>query len=295
MANTIAGVNPTRIAQLTLTALKARLPLFSAFTQSFSDEIAVSGDAVVTRFVTLPTVVDFNAAKTTGSNTLTARTTTLFHYAGVPLGFTDKENSLSDVSLYEMFIAPSINMLLQNVFTNVTSLIKNATYLTNVIYSTGTSFNANAVAVMAQNLTSANVSPDNRFLILPPTYAQGLKTDPSVQAAYAYGAGNSIRSGVIPRVHGFDVFETGMSIPTNSENLVGFGCAPQALLLATRVPVLPRNWAGQVMNVQDPDTGLTVQLRDYYDGTVQRTEVCLIYGAQIGIAGNLVAIRSANA
>ena len=59
--------------------------------------------------------------------------------------------------------------------------------------------------------------------------------------------------------------------------------------------MLPRNWAGQVMNVQDPDTGLTVQLRDYYDGTVQRTEVCLIYGSQIGIAGNLVALRSANA
>lgn len=295
MANTIAGVNPTRIAQLTLTALKAQLLPFSAFTQNFSDEIAVSGDAVVTRFVTLPAVSDFNANKNVGNQTLTARTTTLYHYAGVSIGFTDKENSFSDVSLYEMFIEPAINSLLQNVFTNVTTLIKNATFLTNVIYATGTAFNANAVAVMCQNLTTANVAMGNRSLILPPLYAQGLKTDPSVQAAYAYGAGNSIRSGVIPNVHGFKVYETGMSIPTNSENLVGFGCAPQALLLATRTPQLPRNWAGTTMNVTDPDTGLTVQMRDWYDGTTQRTEFCLIYGAQIGIAGNLVAIRTANA
>jgi len=295
MANTIAGVNPTRIAQLTLTALKAQLLPFSAFTQNFSDEIAVSGDAIVTRYVTLPTVTDFNSSKAVGNNTLTAKTINIFHYAGVSIGFTDKENSLSDVSLYEMFIAPSINMLLQNVWTNVTTLIKNATFATNVIYATGTSFNANAVAVMCQNLTSANVSLGNRSLILPPTYAQGLKTDPSVQAAYAYGAGNSIRSGVIPAVHGFQVYETGMSIPTNSENLVGFGCAPQALLLATRTPQIPRNWAGAVQNVQDPDTGLTVQIRDWYDGTTQRTEFCLMYGAQTGIGGNLVAIRTANA
>ncbi len=295
MANTIAGVNPTRIAQLTLTALKAKLLPFSAFTQNFSDDIAVSGDAVVTRYATLPSVQDFNANKNVGNNTLTAKTINIFHYAGVSIGFTDKENSLSDLSLYTLFVEPAVNSLLQNVFTNVTTLIKNATFATNVIYATGTSFNANAVAVMAQNLTSANVSLGQRTLILPPTYAQGLKTDPSVQAAYAYGAGNSIRSGVIPRVHGFDVYETGMSIPTNSENLVGFGCAPQGLLLATRVPQLPRNWAGAVQSVTDPDTGLTSQMRDWYDGTTQRTEWCLMYGAQTGIAGNLVAIRTANA
>lgn len=292
MANTIAGVNPTRIAQLTLESLKATLIPFSAFTTNFSDEVASSGDAVVTRYVTNPAVTDFNANKNVGNNTLTARTTTIYHYAGVSLGFTDKENSLSDIALAQQFINPAINSLCQNVFTNAAGLILNASF-SNVVY-TSAQFSAANVAAIAQTMTTANVSLDNRHLIIKPTYAQTLKTDSGVMASYAYGNNLAVTTGRVPRVFGFEVHETGMSIPTNSENLQGWACTPQALLIAARVPAQPRNWAGQVLNVTEPVSGLTVQYRDWYDGTTQRTEVCLMYGCQIGVTGNLLAIRSAN-
>jgi hypothetical protein len=292
MANTIAGVNPTRIAQLTLQSLKAQLIPFSAFTTNFSNEIAVSGDAVTTRYVTNPVTQDFNANKNVGNNTLTARTITLYHYVGVSLGFTDRENSLSDIQLAQQFIDPAINSLCQNVFTNVASLILNASF-SNVVY-TAAQFSAANVANIAGQMTTANVSLVNRHLVIKPTYALTLKTDSGVQASYAYGNNQAVSTGRVPDVFGFQVHESGLSIPTNSENLEGWACTPQALLLAARVPALPRNWAGQVMNVTEPDSGLTVQYRDWYDGTTQRTEVCMIYGAQIGVTGNLLAIRKAN-
>ena len=56
---------------------------------------------------------------------------------------------------------------------------------------------------------------------------------------------------------------------------------------------MPRNWYGEVRNITDPASGLTIQFRDYYDGTSQRTEWCFIYGAQIGNPGNLLRILSA--
>jgi hypothetical protein len=261
-------------------------------TTNLSADIASAGDAVVTRYITNPVTQDFNANKNVGNSTLTSRTTTLFHYVGVSLGFTDRERSLSDIDLRRLFIQPAINALWQNVFTNVGSLILNASF-SNVVY-TSAQFSAANVANIAQTMTTANVMQDNRSLIIKPTYAQTLKTDSGVQASYAYGNNLAITTGKVPRVFGFDVIETSMSIPTNNENLQGWACTPQALILATRVPALPENWAGAALNVTDPESGLTVQLRDYYDGTTQRTEVCMIYGAQIGVTGNLLAIRSAN-
>ena len=292
MANTIAGVNPTRISQITLNALRATGFPLSSMTTNLSADIASAGDAVVTRYITNPVTQDFNANKNVGNSTLTSRTTTLFHYVGVSLGFTDRERSLSDIDLRRLFIQPAINALWQNVFTNVGSLILNASF-SNVVY-TSAQFSAANVANIAQTMTTANVMQDNRSLIIKPTYAQTLKTDSGVQASYAYGNNLAITTGKVPRVFGFDVIETSMSIPTNNENLQGWACTPQALILATRVPALPENWAGAALNVTDPESGLTVQLRDYYDGTTQRTEVCMIYGAQIGVTGNLLAIRSAN-
>lgn len=292
MANTIAGVNPTRIAQLTLDALRVTSFPLNSMTTNFSDEVATSGDAVTTRYITNPVTQDFSANKNVGNQTLTARTTTLYHYVGVSLGFTDKENSFSDIQLSQLFIQPAVNALWQNVFTNVASLVLNASF-SNIVL-TAPQFSAANVAAISNVQTIANVQTFNRHLIIKPSYAYTLKTDTAVQASYAYGGNQAITTGKLPNVYGYEIHETSMSIPSNSENLEGWACTPQALLLATRVPALPRNWAGQVMNVTDPGSGLTVQYRDYYDGTTQRTELCLIYGAQIGVTGNLLAIRKAN-
>ena len=63
-----------------------------------------------------------------------------------------------------------------------------------------------------------------------------------------------------------------------------------------RSAATPRNWAGSTQNVTDPRTGLTVQYRDWYDAAngEQVTEVCLLYGAGVGVAGNLHRILSAS-
>jgi hypothetical protein len=94
-------------------------------------------------------------------------------------------------------------------------------------------FTAANVARIARIQTAAKVPLSNRHLLINPTYAETLKKDTSVQAAYAYGPGNTIREGNIPRVYGYDVHEWNGTIPTTN-NLAAIAFVPQSLIL-TRI------------------------------------------------------------
>lgn len=289
--NTLNGVNPTRISQLTLETL-ATMPLdFSWLTTDLSPDVARSGDSVVTRYVTNPVAQDLNASKAASNSATTSRTITLFHYMGVAIGFSDKEMAFSDIKLTEQFIKPALTAMFVNVWDNVAGLVTATAFSQNTICN-ATNFNAANVANVGTNLTKANVATFDRHLVINPDMALTLKKDTSLSAAYAYGGNQVITEGMVPRVYGFNVHEFNGVIPTNSCNLIGWASRPQALLLATRVPETPRNWYGTVTNITDPRSGLTIQFRDYYDGNQQKTEFGIIYGAQIGNPGNLWRITS---
>lgn len=290
--NTLGGVNATRISQLTLDALQTTVLPFKAFTTDFNADIAQSGSAVSTRFVTNPSVSNFAATRSSQNATTTARTVTLSNYVGVDLGFGDTEMSFSDVKLTEMFIRPAVVALFENVIASVFALVTSANYSSSTLI-TAANFNAANVAGLCTTLNTAKVTSVGRSLIFSPTYADTLRKDTSITAAYAIGNPDFIRTGKVPPIHGFTPYEFNGTIPTNSENLAAIALAPQAVCVAARQPAMPRNWAGQVIPITEPDSGLTIQFRDWYDGQEQRTQLCLIYGTAVGIAGNLARIRSA--
>lgn len=290
MANAINGVFATRISKLTLDALlTTELPITSFWTD-FSSDIQDYGNAVTTRYPNALTVANFASAKTAIDSNTVARTITLDKYIGVPVQFTDTEMSFSDVKLMEMFIKPAVVALFENVMATQLALVTVASFTSNNVIAAA-DFTAANVARISRIQTVAKVPLGNRHLLINPTYAETLKKDSSVQAAYAYGPGNTIRTGKIPEVYGYQVHEYNGTIPTTN-NLAAIAFAPQALLLAIRPPVMPRNWYGEVRNITDPNSGLTIQFRDYYDGTQQRTEWCFIYGCQIGNPGNLTRITN---
>jgi hypothetical protein len=291
--NTIAGVNPQRIAKLTLDALQTTvLPLTSAFVTNFSDEIAESGNTVTTRFVTNPSVQNFATARAAQNSVTTARTVTLDKYVGVDVGFSDTEVSFSDIKLTELYIRPAIVALFENVMTSCFSLFTSANFSANTLI-TAANFTGTNIASLATALNTAKASQVNRSLIIPPTYADTMRKDTNITLAYAIGSAEYLKSGRPAPVHGFTPYEYNGTIPNNSENLAAVALAPQALCLAARQPQTPRNWHGAVLPVTDPTSGLTLQWRDFYDNQEQRTQLCLIYGVQIGVTGNGHRIRSA--
>jgi hypothetical protein len=280
----------TRLSKLTLDALlTAPLPIMNFWT-NFSSDISDYGNAVTTRYPNALVAQNFLANKNSIDSNTVARTITLDKYIGVPVAFTDTEVSFSDFQLTEMFVKPALTTLFENVMATQLALVTVANFSSNNVIASG-DFTASNVARISRIQTAAKVPLANRHIICSPTYAETLKTQTSVQAAYAYGPGNTIRDGVIPRVYGYDIHEWNGTIPTTN-NLAAIAFVPQSLILAVRPPSLPRNWYGEVRNVTMPETGLTVQIRDYYDGVSQRTEWCFIYGCQIGNPGGLTRITN---
>ena len=291
MANTLNGVFLTRIAQLSLDALLAtKLPVMSFWTD-FSQEVVPYGNAVTTRYPNALVTQNFASAKTAiGANTV-AKTITLNQYAGVPISFTDTEVAFSDVKLMELFVQPAITELFENVMATAQALITVAAYSSNTVLAAANFTVANIASNIVQTLNTNKVPLAKRAMVIPPTYATTLKKDTALQASYAYGSNKLITTGVLPQVYGIDVWEWNGTIPTTN-NLAAYAFAPQSILVAARPPALPRNWYGEVVNVTDPVTGLTIQIRDYYNGTAQVTEWCLIYGCAVGNPGNLIRITN---
>lgn len=289
--NTIAGVNVARISQLTIEALNTTPIPISVFTTDFSDEVMEKGESVTTRYPTNPSVVSFAGTRTASNSAMTSRTVTLSNYIGVDLGFTDKEMSFSDIQLSEMFIKPAITAIYENIFANVAALVTAANFSSNTVI-TAANFSASNVAGLCTTMNTSKIPTYGRAVIFSPTYADTLRKDSTIAAQYAYMASNMIQTGVVPKVHGFDMHEYNGTIPSNSENLAGIALNRYALLIAARAPAIPQNWYGKVTNIKG-ESGLTLQMREFYDGTEQRTQLCVIYGTQIGNPANLVRIKSA--
>jgi len=285
MANTLGGVNLAQIAQQTLETLSAEMPIVSAFTTDFSSDVADVGESVSTRVATAVSAGDATSGYSATDVTSTAKTITLNKHKHFTAAFTDLEIAKGGMDMLERtFVRPAVHAVVNQMMDDLLALAVAATYSAEVTVVAG-SFGADDVADLAGDLTVLNVPKADRALVIKPSYYANLAQDNAIQASYAYGGPGSIQDNAVPRVHGFNVYEYS-DIPANSENLEGFACGPEALIIAGRQPALPENWSGAVESVQDPDTGVTLQLRNWYEGKdgAQYITATLIYGVAAGTA-----------
>lgn len=293
MANTLNGINLSQIAAYTLETLSAEMPVVSAFTTDFSSDVADVGESVSTRVASAVSAGDATTGYSATDVTSTAKTITLNKHKHFTAKFTDLEIAKGGLDMLERtFVRPAVHSVVNAMMDDLLALVVNATY-SNSTTVTAANFGADDVATLAGDLTTLNVPRSPRSMVIKPAYYAALAKDNAIQASYAYGTPSAIRDNSIPSVHGFDVLEYS-DIPANSENLEGFVCGKEALIIAGRQPALPENWAGAVESVQDPDTGITLQLRNWYEGKdgAQYITATLIYGVAAG-TDSLKRIKSA--
>ena len=293
MANTLNGINLSQIAAYTLETLSAEMPVVSAFTTDFSADVADVGESVSTRVASAVSAGDATSGYSATDVTSTAKTITLNKHKHFTAKFTDLEIAKGGLDMLERtFVRPAVHSVVNAMMDDLLALVVNATY-SNSTTVTAANFGADDVATLAGDLTTLNVPRSPRSMVIKPAYYAALAKDNAIQASYAYGTPSAIRDNSIPSVHGFDVLEYS-DIPANSENLEGFVCGKEALIIAARQPALPENWAGSVESVQDPDSGITIQLRNWYEGKdgAQYLTCTLIYGVAAG-TDSLKRIKSA--
>lgn len=281
--NTIAGCNLAAIAQESLQYASSVFAPLAAFTTDFSADISANGASVTTRIPTRPTAVDLSSGYTQQDTATTAKTITLNQFPGFVWGFNDLERSKSAINLNDLFVGPALEAVGQAVFDYVWNLVTSGNFATSTTIASA-NFDRDDLADISATLTGTKKAPKaNRSLIVNPTYYASLvKTMnsaeiPTITAQKA--------EGVVPRVAGFDIYETDLA-DGNSANLTGFALHKSSLIMAAR-SVDSTGFVeagGEIADVVVPGLNLPLQWRRWYnqDEGVLKYSLSVLFGASVG-------------
>ena len=293
MSNTLGGINLQVIAQDSLTTLLAQFPLVNKFTTDFGGDILQRGESVTTRIASGVAATDIAADGYSRSNvSSTAKTVTLNKHKGFVMGFSDGEVSKGGYDvLRRTFIRPAAHAVVKAVMDDVFALVDGTNFPSTGYNGTVAAFDADAVADISQALTDANVPMAGRTLIIKPSLYTSLAKDNSIQAQYASGTNAPLTENLLPRIHGFEVNQY-TALPATITNLKGIAVSPEAILIAARLPATPTNWYGNVATATDAESGLSIQVREWYDGDAgeQKLSMSILYGVTVGNSACLAKI-----
>lgn len=285
MSNTLGGINLQVIAQDSLTTLLAQFPLVNKFTTDFGGDILQRGESVTTRLASGVSATDIAAEGYSRSDvTSTAKTVQLNKHKGFVMGFSDGEVAKGGYDvLRRTFIRPAAHAVVKAVMDDVFALVDGTNFPATGYNGTVAGFDADAVADISQSLTDANVPMAGRSLIVRPALYTSLAKDNSIQAQYASGTNAPLTENLLPRIHGFEVNQY-TALPATVTNLKGIAVSPEAILIAARLPATPTNWYGNVATATDAESGLSIQVREWYDGDAgeQKLSMSILYGVTVG-------------
>jgi hypothetical protein len=296
MSNTIAGINLQVVAQDSLTTLLAEFPLIQKFTTNFSGDIANRGESVTTRIASPVEAGDVGTSGYVKTDvTSTAKTINLDKHKAFVMGFGDGEVAKGGYEvLRRTFLRPAAHSVAKAVLNDIFNLCSASNFGTvgtsGVGYNgTSAGFDADAVASLSQYLTDKDNPQAGRLLIVKPSLYTALAKDNAIQAQYASGTNAPLTENLLPRIHGFEVNQY-TALPTAGvTNQKGIFCTPEAILIASRLPATPSNWYGNVATATDEASGLSLQIREWYDGDKgeQKIAMTILYGVAVGNADAL--------
>lgn len=283
MSNTIAGVNLAQIAQESLPNLKSLFAPLGGITTDFSSDVSASGSSVTTRYPVNVTAQDFLSGLSPSNVQTVAKTITLDSYPGFSYGFNDVERSKSAISLNDLFMAPAMQAVGESVFGALWNKVTAANFTQTPLSLSAANFDRSDLADLRAQLNLAGAPQEGRAVVLNPNYFASLLK--SLNTAEFPGFIAEKGEGFIPRVAGFDVYESTLA-DANGENLGGFAFHKSALLMAARS--VNSDGAAQmgteVSDVIVPGIGLPVQFRRFYDNLTANLIYTfgVLYGTQVG-------------
>jgi hypothetical protein len=198
--------------------------------------------------------------------------------------------------LIERFAGLSAYALGRAIYDALWNLVLNANYSNSSVVAVG-AFDRDALIDVGRVMNDRFVPDLNRIAILNNLYYAQLEKDTIVVSNNTNPDSNTITTGVLPNVDGNFVARVAAA-DDNSENLAGAIMLPEAMALATTVPMAPPAGLpiqGNVQTVRDETSGLAIQVREWYDfalGQHRRTST-IMYGVAVGNASTLQRILSA--
>jgi hypothetical protein len=286
--NTLAGA---KVVQEVLATLLVQFPAIAQITKDFTGGSAKLNQAVNSRVVVPRAAVAFVAGTgyvETDATTIDVPVTISSHIHAT-FAVTDLEQSSTDRNLRQELVTTNAHALGSKIMTDLFGTVLTATYPLEY-ESSAANFDRTDIRKVrtALNKQFAPDIPGSRFMVLNSDFAEGPSLDTVVVANPNGSNQGAIASGQLPQIDNFNISEYA-SLPENGEQLCGIAGNKEAIIMASRVPEVPADPSevpGKIMNVTEPNTGLTVQLRRYYDmkfGKLVET-LTVMYGFAAGLS-----------
>lgn len=287
------------IGDLLLQSLRKTVPFAGAFYTDFSPSAGVWNQTITVRKPLVGTTQSWNA--TTGYATGAQHIKDL--YEDVPvlldkhefyplrLDHIDAESTIGNQDeLLREQCAIGAGVIAKAVIDSVFAKITADTLSQAVTVDDAANVDKDTTIALRQKLLRARGQPRNLFLNL--TAYGALEGDPRIESKDFHGQINGLDEfGALHGISGFaNVFEY-EDIPT-AGNLIGFGLAKEAVLLATRVPTVNQKLADAlgipltavIEPISDPDTGLTLGLVKWQtpNTLTLNLAIVLMWGSSVG-------------
>ncbi|HVZ63397.1 MAG TPA: hypothetical protein VG936_02325 [Lacunisphaera sp.] len=291
-SNSLGTLVGNLVAQQSLSLLKYEFPALGFISRDFSNESVKYGQTIDTRTKSAVTVQEYDPASggyppTNATTTDVAVTINKHVYAGI--SFNANELASTNRDLFGEQAGGCAYALGEYLVGLIYALITPTAFSLTAQKTTQakSGFARVTVQAMGEAMTARKIGKRDRALLLNSAYYNQLGQDSSIVTRDSYQGGQLVTDNVLPMVAGFLPIEA-PSLPTDN-NLTGFGLTPEALVLATRLPVdyttvLPGANYGSVSQVTDPSTGISLMLVQFVDHRAGSSNyrVALMGGVAVG-------------
>ena len=263
MANEF-GVNLAIVAQEALASLKTELAPLNAFTVDYSADVAQQGATVSARVMSKSTSTDLSNGYDTAASDIKmdAVSVNLDNFSGVVKRASDLELSKNGKSFENYLVDEIVYAVSSGVLSGVFGKIADSAIITGLTASDAETFTWANTNALLKKLKKAGVK-GQKSIILNSDLMAGFRADETVKNMVVYGTANGVD---VPTINGFKFYEYPELPATNK--LAGLACGKNLVAIATRTPWAPEGFASngdELAEATDPETGLTVQVRKWYD------------------------------
>lgn len=310
-ADTIGTLSGTLVVQRTLEFFRINYPMFKAIYTDFSDQPVMKGQLVNTRIVGKPAVQTYSATKGTdgrpeGWKTASAASTvdvnnSIDEHVGVPVVFDadtlastmrrlfDEQAPAMSYALASYYVQKIYALCTAANFNGYAAVVAGKVPVAYATYAKAVGDFARSCVVDLNAIMNPNEVPlHDRALLLNSAYYAAVGKDPSLITWWAAQRNPEIiTEGELPKMSKFVPIEA-PDFPS-SNNRVGIALQKNAIIAISRLPndyskVLPGSSYGNVTQISDPETGLTVMLVEYVNHTGGYAEMRMevMVGAGLG-------------
>lgn len=297
--NTIdSALQQTVILNNSMLAFSKKLMMLNAFSTVFRNVVLQGAGTVTVPYYALETAssTNFSSSYSAGNTTSDKKVITINKRKYQGFAFTGDEWNRQPWLNIATQAELKANKLAYDVIIDILSVVTNVNYSTAVFTGAAGTFDDDDVVDIRAACVAADWPEMGRSLILDDAYYANLLKQSNIKNAMAAGSDSALRAGATGRLFGFDLYEF-PSMPTNSENLVGFASFVSGILVATS-PIAPPPGVRSLINYQvvtDPATGISFEYR-YWGTPASDTDTEIIecnYGYAAGEAAAVKRLTSA--